>query len=209
MGLDGKNLKELASSTYGPIGSPAWSPDGKLIALFQDRRLAVRDIYLIPSYGGEEKKITFDSANEANPRFSADGTKVYFLRREGDEGVAKGGRRHRFSACRWRSSPATRTRPEQSAADGSAEPGPERRTAAQDGGRAVTAQDAEHRLGRPQAAHASGHAAGVGLQLTSPRNDGRTLIFVGFGRRRRRPWRPRRTRRRCGGGTPSIYYHPG
>ena len=42
------------------------------------------DIYLIPSSGGEEKKITFDSSNESNPRFSADGTKVYFIRREGD-----------------------------------------------------------------------------------------------------------------------------
>ncbi len=32
IGADGKNQKELASSNYGPIGSPVWSPDGKLIA---------------------------------------------------------------------------------------------------------------------------------------------------------------------------------
>ena len=84
IGVDGKNLKELASSSYGAIGSPAWSPDGKLIAYSKTDVSRSSDIYLIPSAGGEEKKITFDSASEANPRFSADGTKVYFVRREGD-----------------------------------------------------------------------------------------------------------------------------
>src|SRR5262249_33286906 len=34
----------------------------------------------------EEKKITFDSSNETNPRFSSDGKKVYFARVEGDFG---------------------------------------------------------------------------------------------------------------------------
>ena len=86
IGVDGKNLKELASSSYGAIGNPAWSPDGKLIAYSKTDVSRSSDIYLIPSNGGEEKKITFDSASETNPRFSADGTKVYFIRREGDAG---------------------------------------------------------------------------------------------------------------------------
>ena len=81
---DGKNLRELASSSYGPIGSPAWSPDGKMLAYSRSDVSRSSDVYLIPSGGGEEKKITFDSADEANPRFSADGTKVYFVRRDGD-----------------------------------------------------------------------------------------------------------------------------
>ena len=86
IGADGKNQKELASSTYGGISNPAWSPDGKLIAYSKTDVSRASDIYLIPSSGGEEKKITFDSTNESNPRFSADGTKVYFIRREGDFG---------------------------------------------------------------------------------------------------------------------------
>ena len=84
IGADGKNLKDLASCRFGPIGSPTWSPDGKLIAYSKTDVSRSSDVYLIPSSGGEEKKITFDSASEANPRFSADGTKVYFVRREGD-----------------------------------------------------------------------------------------------------------------------------
>jgi len=84
IGVDGKNLKELASSTYGMLGNPAWSPDGKLLVYSKTDVSRSTDIYLIPSTGGEEKKITFDSASETNPRFSADGTKVYFVRREGE-----------------------------------------------------------------------------------------------------------------------------
>jgi tricorn protease len=84
IGADGKGLKELASSNYGAIGPPTWSPDGKVIAYAKPDVSRSTDIYLIPSEGGEEKKITFDSADESNPRFSADGTKVYFVRREGD-----------------------------------------------------------------------------------------------------------------------------
>src|SRR5262249_4693476 len=60
-GGDGKNLKELASTVYGPIGSPAWSPDGKLIAYSKADVTRSTDIYLMPSTGGAEKKITFDS----------------------------------------------------------------------------------------------------------------------------------------------------
>ena len=90
IGADGKELKELASSSYGSIGSPAWSPDGKLIAYSKTDVSRSADIYLIPSTGGEEKKITFDPASEANPRFSADGTKVYFVRREGGDGGGEG-----------------------------------------------------------------------------------------------------------------------
>ena len=84
--VDGKNQKELASSTFGTIGGPAWSPDGKLIAYSKTDVSRSSDIYLIPSAGGTERKISFDSASETNPRFSADGTKVYFLRRDGESG---------------------------------------------------------------------------------------------------------------------------
>ena len=84
IGADGKSQKEIASSSYGGISNPVWSPDGKLLAYSKTDVSRASDIYLIPSQGGEEKKITFDSNNESNPRFSADGTKVYFIRREGD-----------------------------------------------------------------------------------------------------------------------------
>lgn len=88
---EGKDFKELLTSKYGSISRPAWSPDGKLLAYSRPDVSRSTDIYLIPSEGGEEKKISFDSSSEANPQFSADGTKVYFIRREGDGGGGGGG----------------------------------------------------------------------------------------------------------------------
>jgi tricorn protease len=74
--------KELTTSRYGGIGGPVWSPDGKWLAYSKPDVSRTTDIYLIPSTGGEEKKVTFDSFSEAGPRFSPDGRKLYFLRNE-------------------------------------------------------------------------------------------------------------------------------
>jgi tricorn protease len=49
------------------------------------------DIYIMPADGGEPKKVTFDSAGDRSPAFSADGKKLYFLRSEG--GDFSGGQR--------------------------------------------------------------------------------------------------------------------
>lgn len=83
---EGKDLKELAASRHGQLGRPAWSPDGKLLAYSRPDISRSSDIYVIPSQGGDEKKVSFDSARESNPQFSADGTKIYFLRMEGEIG---------------------------------------------------------------------------------------------------------------------------
>ena len=77
---DGKDMKELVHSKHGTIGGFAWSPDSRWMAYAKSDATQSSDIYLIPTAGGEEKKITFDSEGEFAPRFSADGKKVYFLR---------------------------------------------------------------------------------------------------------------------------------
>ncbi len=81
--LDSHQTAELAASKYGNIGTPVWSPDGKWIAYSKADLTRNSDIYLIPSAGGEEHKMTFDSFNELNPRFSPDGRKLFFVRNEG------------------------------------------------------------------------------------------------------------------------------
>src|SRR5947207_8960298 len=43
------------------------------------------DIYSLPAEGGEPKKVTFDSAGDQSPAFSADGKKLYFIRSEGGD----------------------------------------------------------------------------------------------------------------------------
>ncbi|HEX8721478.1 MAG TPA: DPP IV N-terminal domain-containing protein, partial [Pyrinomonadaceae bacterium] len=74
--------RELTTSRYGNVGMPAWSPDGKWIAYSKPDASRTTDIYLVPSAGGEERKVTFDSFSESAPRFSPDGRKLYFTRNE-------------------------------------------------------------------------------------------------------------------------------
>jgi tricorn protease len=88
--LDSKRTTELASSRYGNISAPVWSPDGRWIAYSRPDYVRTSDIYLIASAGGEERRVTFDSYNDSNPRFAPDGRKLYFLRNDGFGG-AQGG----------------------------------------------------------------------------------------------------------------------
>jgi tricorn protease len=75
---------ELASSRYGNLMAPVWSPDGKWLAYAKADAGRTTDIWLVPAAGGQERKATFDSYSEMSPRFSADGKKLYFIRSEGE-----------------------------------------------------------------------------------------------------------------------------
>jgi tricorn protease len=199
IGADGKGLKELASSHFGAIGPAAWSPDGKLIAYAKSDVTRSSDVYLIPAEGGPEKKITFDSADELDPRFSADGTKVYFLRREGDYSAEARPSTQLFCVPLER---LTRDPDEPEArADGSPEAGPEARRAM--GPRAVAPRTPK--IDWAGLKRRTRQVTRVGSVFSYiPAHDGRTLIFVaseggpggpggpgGFGGR--------------GGGAPSVY----
>jgi tricorn protease len=87
--VDSKQTVELSSSKYGNIGDPVWSPDGKWIAFSKTDYIRTSDVYLIPSGGGEERRVTFDSFNEVNPQFTRDGRKLFFVRSE--TGFGEGG----------------------------------------------------------------------------------------------------------------------
>ncbi|HKP87965.1 MAG TPA: S41 family peptidase [Blastocatellia bacterium] len=84
--VESKQTAELASSKFGNIGAPAWSPDGKWVAYSKPDYTRTSDVYMVSSAGGEERKVTFDSFNDVNPRFSHDGRKLYFVRTEGGFG---------------------------------------------------------------------------------------------------------------------------
>jgi tricorn protease len=86
-----KQTKEISDSRYGNIGAPAWSPDGKWLAYSKPDVSRTTDIYLTPSAGGDEKKVTFESFSEANPRFSIDGRKLYFTRNDSTSFTGGGG----------------------------------------------------------------------------------------------------------------------
>lgn len=82
---DGEEVKELLACKYGNVSRPAWSPDGSLLAFSMSDVTRTDDIYVLPSSGGEPKKVTFDSAGDRSPAFSADGKKLYFVRSEGGD----------------------------------------------------------------------------------------------------------------------------
>ncbi len=75
-----KQTAELTSSKYGGVGGVRWSPDGKWLTYAKQDISRQSDIYLIPSAGGQERKVTFDSYNEGAPRFSPDGQTLFFVR---------------------------------------------------------------------------------------------------------------------------------
>lgn len=77
-----KQTTEISSSAYGPITGAVWAPDGKWIAYSKQDRSRNSDIYLVPATGGTERRVTFDSYSELNPRFSPDGKKLFFVRLE-------------------------------------------------------------------------------------------------------------------------------
>jgi tricorn protease len=57
--------------------SPVWSRDGKSIAFASDR-YGNFDVFIMPSGGGESKRLTFHSNNEIPTTFSANNQEVYF-----------------------------------------------------------------------------------------------------------------------------------
>lgn len=85
-----KQVSPLDSSSYGNIGVPVWSPDGKWIAYSKSDITRTSDIYVIAASGAEKEpqKLTFDSNSDVNPWFAPDGRKIFFQRIEAATGSA-------------------------------------------------------------------------------------------------------------------------
>ena len=81
--FDTKRTTELVTARYGGIGGLVWSPDGKWLGYTRPDVTRQSDLYLVPAAGGEERRVTFDSYNDAAPEFSPDGRTLYFRRLEG------------------------------------------------------------------------------------------------------------------------------
>jgi len=88
-----KQIAEIDASRYGNISTPEWSPDGKWLAYSKQDASRTNDIYLIASSGEDKqaRKVTFDSYDERNPRFAADGRKLFFIRSDATGGGGGGG----------------------------------------------------------------------------------------------------------------------
>jgi dipeptidyl aminopeptidase/acylaminoacyl peptidase len=72
------------------IAPPALSPDGKLAVYGVTRYDAENDkgdadLYVVPTAGGEPKRLTSMKGNESEPAWSPDGSKIAFVAKRGDD----------------------------------------------------------------------------------------------------------------------------
>ncbi len=58
---------------------PAISPDGKQVAFIRFSSSGVGDVYLVPTAGGEARRLTFENTNAASPVWTPDGRDILFL----------------------------------------------------------------------------------------------------------------------------------
>jgi Tol biopolymer transport system component/DNA-binding winged helix-turn-helix (wHTH) protein len=81
------NLARLTSDA-GLSGSPALSPDGKLVAYSSDRRLdGAEDLYIQQVAGGQPIRLTSDGAGNTTPDFSPDGSRIVFRSNRNGGGI--------------------------------------------------------------------------------------------------------------------------
>jgi TolB protein len=87
---DGTNLRCLTDHK-GNDAQPAWSPDGKMIAFTSDRDyqgdfyVATTEIYIMDANGNNQRRLTWNKANDFDPAWSPDGEFIAFASdRDGD-----------------------------------------------------------------------------------------------------------------------------
>ena len=68
---------QITVGTSVDDGYPNWSPDGTFL-VFDSKRSENRDLYLCPSSGGEEKRVTFNPSYDDHGSWSPDLTKIVF-----------------------------------------------------------------------------------------------------------------------------------
>jgi len=84
----------LSSSDLGRIGSVSISPDSKWVAVTKQDRTLRSHVYIIPTGGGEERRLADDSLiySETNAVWTADGKYIVFTSAEGfSNGIASQG----------------------------------------------------------------------------------------------------------------------
>jgi tricorn protease len=74
--IDGTEVRRLTTDD-GVESSPAYSPDGKLIA-FSAQYEGNTDVYVVAADGGVPKRLTWHPGNDAVQGFTADGARVLF-----------------------------------------------------------------------------------------------------------------------------------
>lgn len=75
---DGSNPLQITRSGRSEVGSPSWSPDGRLIA-FNGMPENNIDVYVVEAGGGVPRRLTIAPSNEGGAAWSRDGSWIYFM----------------------------------------------------------------------------------------------------------------------------------
>jgi Tol biopolymer transport system component len=78
MPLDGSSPPEPLSAGPEDEFQPAFSSDGRFVAFHATRSGSVRDLYVVPSAGGQRTRIEVPTPNNLAPRISPDGRSVLY-----------------------------------------------------------------------------------------------------------------------------------
>ncbi|MCA1830299.1 MAG: S9 family peptidase, partial [Actinobacteria bacterium] len=85
---DGSATPRAFTSGDAKDGSPRWSPDGSMLAFVSTRAGDVKapaQLYVIPTSGGEARKLTGLRESVSSPDWCPDGTRIEFCARVRDE----------------------------------------------------------------------------------------------------------------------------
>ncbi|MGH9770065.1 MAG: TolB family protein [Blastocatellia bacterium] len=85
LSLETGEKRRLTSPPASVIGdcSPAFAPDGKLLAFVRVISAVVGEVYLVSADGGEPKRLTFDGAGASNLAWTPNGREIVFSSRHG------------------------------------------------------------------------------------------------------------------------------
>lgn len=79
-----RKLTAPPAAMYGDR-SPTISPDGQWVAFVRVIGSGVNDLYLVPTAGGEARRLTFDNTASPSPVWTPDGREILFLSTRGGE----------------------------------------------------------------------------------------------------------------------------
>jgi Tol biopolymer transport system component len=80
LSLESLEKRQLTTPPVGSIGdsTPAFSPDGKVLAFVRGASSRDIEIYVMPADGGEPKRLTFDHRSGRSLAWTADGREIVF-----------------------------------------------------------------------------------------------------------------------------------
>jgi Tol biopolymer transport system component len=87
---DGTGLTQLTNAAENPADSPAWSPDGSLIAVSEyDPVVGDREIHVMNADGSNDVRLTTLPGEDLAPAWSPDGTRLAFSHQSDTESLQR------------------------------------------------------------------------------------------------------------------------